>query len=88
LLRWAHDAGFSEVTPSASAWCFATPDDRTWWGGLWADRVTESALGDQAVDRGLATRAELAEMAGAWHQWAADPDGWFAVLHGEILGRP
>ena len=47
-----------------------------------------SALGDQAVERGLATRSDLDAMADAWHQWAADPDGWFAVLHGEIICRP
>lgn len=88
LLRWAHEAGFSEVTPSASVWCFATPADRAWWGGLWADRVTVSALGEQIVERGLATRAELDEIATAWRRWADDPDGWFAVLHGEILCRP
>jgi SAM-dependent methyltransferase len=88
LLRWAHEAGFSDVRPSASAWCFATPADRVWWGGLWADRVTASALGDQAVERGLVTRSDLDEIADAWHRWAAEPDGWFAVLHGEILCRP
>jgi ubiquinone/menaquinone biosynthesis C-methylase UbiE len=88
LLRWANEAGFSQVTPSASAWCFATPEDRAWWGGLWAERVTESALGEQAVERGLATRSDLAGMADAWREWAADPDGWFAVLHGEIVCRP
>jgi SAM-dependent methyltransferase len=88
LLRWAHEAGFSEVTPSASVWCFATPEDRAWWGGLWADRITVSALGDQIVERGLATRAELDEIATAWREWSDDPDGWFAVLHGEILCRP
>jgi ubiquinone/menaquinone biosynthesis C-methylase UbiE len=87
LLRWANEAGFSHVTPSASAWCFATPEDRAWWGGLWADRVTESALGDQALENGLAIRADLEAMAGAWHEWSADPDGWFAVLHGEIVCR-
>lgn len=88
LLRWAHEAGFADVRSSASAWCFATVEDRVWWGGLWADRVTVSALADQAVDRGFATRADLAEIAEAWRRWAADPDGWFAVLHGEILCRP
>jgi ubiquinone/menaquinone biosynthesis C-methylase UbiE len=88
LLRWANDAGFSEVKPSASAWCFATPEDRAWWGGLWADRVTMSALGDQAVELGLVTRSDLDAIAGAWHVWAADPDAWFAVLHGEIVCRP
>jgi SAM-dependent methyltransferase len=87
LLHWANEAGFSDIRPSASAWCFATPDDRAWWGGLWADRVTVSALGDQAVEHGLATRAELDGLADAWRRWAADADGWFAVLHGEILCR-
>ncbi|MDQ1468362.1 MAG: hypothetical protein QOH10_2777, partial [Actinomycetota bacterium] len=61
---------------------------REWWGGLWADRVTVSALGDQAVDLGLATRSDLDALADSWHRWTADPDGWFAVLHGEILCRP
>jgi hypothetical protein len=26
-------------------------------------------------------------MASAWRRWAAAPDAWFAVLHGEILCR-
>jgi len=87
LLSWAHEAGFSDVIPTASAWCFATPEDRAWWGGLWADRVTESTLGEQAVERRLATRSDLDEMARAWHRWAHEPDAWFAVLHGEIVCR-
>jgi ubiquinone/menaquinone biosynthesis C-methylase UbiE len=87
LLHWAHTAGFTDVQPSASAWCFATPPDRDWWGGLWADRITQSALGNQAVERGLATRDELDRLAGAWRAWAAQADGWFAVIHGEVLCR-
>ena len=88
LWHWAHAAGFSDVHTSASAWCYATPEEREWWGGLWADRVTISALGDQAVESGVATRSELDAMADAWRRWAREPDGWFAVLHGEILARP
>jgi len=87
LLGWARRAGLAEVTPSASVWCFATDADRQWWGGLWADRVTASALGHRLVERGDATVAELAGIAAAWRRWAADPDAWFAVLNGEILGR-
>lgn len=87
LLSWARRAGFSEVRPSASAWCFATPEDRGWWAETWATRVTESALSAQAVDRGLATRGELSELAAGWRRWATEPDGWFAVLHGEVLCR-
>ena len=39
-------------------------DDRAWWGGLWADRMTDSAIARQAVIEGLATENELREIAG------------------------
>ena len=85
LLCWARAAGFGKITSSATAWCFATPEERAWWGGLWADRVTSSALAHQALSRHLATRQDLEDMAIAWRQWAEQDDGWFAVLHGEVL---
>ena len=87
LLAWAHTAGFAEVACSASTWCYASPDERAWWGGLWADRVTQSSLAQQALERGLATPDRLAELADGWRAWAAHPDAWFAVVNGEILGR-
>ena len=73
---------------SASVWCFATDADRSWWGGMWADRVVASAFADQAVDRGFATRDELEDLSDAWRSWSTSPDGWFAILHGEIRARP
>jgi SAM-dependent methyltransferase len=88
LLSWARAAGFSDVRCSASVWCYATPDDREWWGGLWADRVVASRFADQAVTRGLATREELDGIAAAFRAWAVDDDGWFVVVHGEILCTP
>ncbi len=88
LKRWALEAGFSEVTATASVWCFSSDDERAWWGGLWSDRVLDSDLGRQAVERGLADRAELAAQAEALRTWAASPSGWFAVLHGEVLATP
>ena len=87
LLSWAQAAGFVAITPSSSVWCHATPEERAWWGGLWAERITNSALSTQAMDSHLATRDDLAEMAEGWRQWAAQNDGWFAVLHGEVLCR-
>lgn len=87
LLGWAHAAGFDDVACSADTWCYATKDERVWWGGLWADRVTKSALADQSLERGLATSTRLEELASGWRGWAAHPDAWFAVLNGEILCR-
>lgn len=87
LLAWAHTAGFAEITSSAGVWCYATPEERLWWGGLWADRITRSALATQVLDHHLATPAELEDIAQAWHHWAEQDDAWFAVLHGEVLCR-
>ena len=79
--------GSRRSTSTASTWCYATPEERDWWGGLWADRITQSSLAQQALERGLATPELLDELARAWREWAAHPDGWFVVVHGEILAR-
>ncbi|MHB1987732.1 MAG: methyltransferase domain-containing protein [Acidimicrobiales bacterium] len=84
LRAWAREAGLSNVASTASAWCYSTDEDRAWWAGLWAERTTGTRLGEQVVALGLAGTDELAEIAEAWHRWAAQRDGWFAVVHGEI----
>ena len=87
LLAWVNRAGFTEVVPSASTWCFATPEDRAWWGDLWAERFTESLLAEQLLAYDIATPEDLTTFATAWRRWAESPEGWFAVLHGEVLCR-
>jgi len=87
LLSWSRAAGFTDVTATSSTWCFADAEDRAWWGGLWADRVTGTDLARQAVEAGLATTEELADVAAGWRRWATDDDGWFSVLHGEVVAR-
>lgn len=87
LKSWALAAGLTDLTSSTSTWCFAAPDELAWWSDLWADRVTQSALAEQAVARRLATSTELAELAEAWRSWGAEPDAWFSVLHGELLAH-
>jgi len=85
LLEWAQEAGFTDVEATTSTWCFASPHDRAWWGGLWADRVVESSLAEHVIDGGHATRRELEDIAAAWLDWARHPDAWFIVPHGEII---
>ena len=87
LLRWALDAGLTDVTYTTSTWTFATAPDRAWWGDLWAERTVASSLADQAVEYGVATRVELDEVAQGFRDWAERPDGTFVLLHGEIVAR-
>ncbi|PJI93241.1 class I SAM-dependent methyltransferase [Luteimicrobium subarcticum] len=89
LLSWVQEAGFDAdaIVPSAGVWCYATPQDREWWGDLWAERCLESNFAVQAQESALADDVALEQLAHDWKSWAASPDGWFAVLHGEVLAR-
>lgn len=87
LLGWARAVGFTDVMATASVWCYASPEEREWWGRMWADRILTSALASQLERDGHATRAELQRISDAWLAWARDADGWFLVPHGEILCR-
>jgi hypothetical protein len=87
LLAWAHAAGLREVATTASSWCFATPAERQWWAGSWAARVTSPSFAEQAGAHGLAGPGELGQIADAWRRWADADDGWFGMLHGELLVR-
>jgi len=87
LLRWAHEAGFADVTYTVTSWVFATPESRAWWCGLWADRCTSTSFAEQAVAYGIATPAELEELAAGWRAWADHDDAVFVVPSGEILCR-
>jgi ubiquinone/menaquinone biosynthesis C-methylase UbiE len=85
LLSWAHAAGLRDLSATTSSWCYATPAEREWWGNSWAGRATSSSFAEQAVVYGLATPAELAEVAAAWLRWRDADDGWLGMLHGELL---
>lgn len=87
LKSWALDAGLTDITATSATWTFASPEERAWWSGLWADRTLASAYADRAVEGGHATEAQLRAAADAWRAWGERADGWFSVLHGEILCR-
>ncbi len=89
LLSWVRDAGFDPagIAPGAGIWCYATPEDRAWWAGLWADRCVASNFAVQAMAHHLADEVGLELLADAWREWGQSLDGWFAVPHGEVLAR-
>lgn len=87
LPAWVRAAGFEELTVSSSTWTFTDVSDRAWWGGLWADRVERSSFATQAVEYGLSSVDELADLAAGWRAWATKPDALFVVPHVEVLAR-
>ncbi|MEU1166749.1 hypothetical protein ABZ372_42945, partial [Streptomyces sp. NPDC005921] len=87
LRSWALAAGLTDITATSGTWTYSTAEERAWWGGLWADRTVASSYAGLATEGGHATTGQLAEISAAWREWAGREDGWFAVLHGEILCR-
>lgn len=84
---WAAQAGFerARIQKSAGTWCFSTPEERRYWGGTMGSRMTKGGLATNAVEGGFATMEELETIAKGWQDWVDDEDGWFTVMHGEIL---
>ena len=41
----------------------------------------------QSIALGVADQARLERISDAWRRWATSPDGWYVVVHGEILCR-
>ncbi|CZR59542.1 probable ubiE/COQ5 methyltransferase [Phialocephala subalpina] len=84
---WAREAGFKVdgIKCTAGTWCFASKEEREYWGGRWEKRTSESVFNKLATERGYATEEELKEIGKAWKAWEQDEDGWFTILHGEII---
>jgi SAM-dependent methyltransferase len=87
LPLWFREAGFDDRSVTVGAWCFTEESERSWWGGLWADRVTSSTFAEQALATGLATSDDLERIAAAWREWSSSEDGCFVVPNVEVLGE-
>ncbi len=84
---WLAQAGFEALTITTSTWTFVDREEVANWGDSWAERTTESALASQAIEYGLASAGELAELAEGWREWARSSDALFTFIHVEGLAR-
>ena len=84
---WTRKAGFerSQIKCSTGSWCFSTPEERAYWGGTMVERCGSSGFAKLAVDGGYATTDQLADVAKGWQDFVDHEDGWFGMLHGEII---
>ncbi len=87
LPEWVRAGGFSDVTVTSSNWTFADAAGREWWGGMWADRVLASSYATQALEYGLSTEAELADLRAGWQEWIDQRDAVFVVPSVEVIAR-
>lgn len=87
MRSWASAAGLHDVRLTASVWNYADVPTCHWWGNSQADRILGARFAEQAAEQDVAG-VDLERMAQGWRSWAAAPDAWFAVLHGEVLARP
>jgi ubiquinone/menaquinone biosynthesis C-methylase UbiE len=87
LASWAAEAGFVDLEVGATVKVFTTRADVENWGSSWAERTAHSSLAEQAVAYGLASRAEIEELAAAWRAWADAPDAFFMYVNVHVLGR-
>ncbi|PGH12514.1 hypothetical protein AJ79_04258 [Helicocarpus griseus UAMH5409] len=84
---WAEKAGFyrSKIKKSAGAWCFSSPEERRYWGGSMGDRAKSSGFSRMAIKERFASEEELQTISAGWKEFVEAEDGWFGLMHGEIL---
>lgn len=82
---WMARAGLEQVEVSTTVAMMRDPAEVLNWGDSWAERVTTSALAEQALAYGLAAREDLERIAAGWRAWARDPEALFLFVHVEGL---
>jgi SAM-dependent methyltransferase len=87
LRQMLHDAGFERVTAKAVAGTDGGPPEVNRYMASWQmSYFEEPAVIARITSLGLATEAELWEMAAAWREWGEAPGGYSTRLMCEAVG--
>jgi len=84
--QWFTEAGFSDLTVTTSTWTFSDENGLKWWGEQWAERILRSDLANRAVEYGIATEPELADISQGWLDWVDAEYAFFAFMQVEVVG--
>jgi hypothetical protein len=86
LRQTLHDAGFERVTAKAVAGTDGGPPEVNAYMASWqASYFEEAAVIARITSLGLATEAQLREMAAAWRAWGEAPGGYSTRLMCEAV---
>ena len=86
LLDWAQRVGFTHIKPGSSTWCFATAEEREYWGGAWENRVLTANMAEDARIKHIPEET-LEKMSQAWAHWKKCNNGCMIIPHGNILAK-
>ncbi len=84
--QWFTEAGFSDLVVTTSTWTFSDESGLKWWGEQWAERILNSDLAKRAVEYGIASESELAEVSQGWLDWVDSDGAFFAFTQVEVVG--
>ena len=79
-------ASFQPTLPSASFDVYGDEDGVRLIADVASSRCYDPDYVERVVKNGLAKPEKLATMADAWLAWAKEPDAFFALAHGEVVG--
>jgi len=84
--QWFSEAGFTDLKVTTSTWTFSDENGLKWWGEQWAERILSSDLAKRAVEYGIASEAELADISQGWLDWVQAEGAFFAFMQVEVVG--
>lgn len=79
------EAGFGEITATASFDAYGTPETARGWAEFWADYLTRQHA-DLIVGQGWATPADLARIEAAFRDWSTQADAFAVRARCEAIG--
>ncbi len=86
LKQWFTEAGFSDLVVTTSTWTFSEDNGLKWWGEQWAERILSSDIAKRAVEYGISTESDLAEISQGWVDWVQAEGAFYAFMQVEVVG--
>ncbi|CAO2651141.1 Nn.00g094380.m01.CDS01 [Neocucurbitaria sp. VM-36] len=83
---WARQAGFdaAKITKAADAKVVASPEERQFHASVMVARIDEAGHRKKFSEIG-ASEEEIDEMVRGWREWDGNVDGWYGMMHCEVI---